>query len=624
MVCCNWFHLTVLSSRRQFLQILAAAAASSAVSTAQSPTLARFPYLQDIRRQRATIRWTVRAPGVGVVEYWDEAGERYQVTGEVQAYMPAETGMAFPYYRHEAVLSKLTPGSEYRYRALVNGQPVTSQILRFRTPGIQPFRFLAFGDSGTGSKEQQLLSQMMMGEPAKLVIHTGDLVYPTGTYERYESLYFELYKDIMKDVPFFPCPGNHDYYELKCIPYLAMHSVPQESVAKEEAGRYYSFDWGNVHFVSLDSNDALEAAAAGSGKMLEWLDKDLSQTDKFWRIVFVHHAAYSAGKHADGYEAAQVRKWIVPILEKHRVPLVLNGHEHSYQRSYPIRGGKVVEDGPSTTYITTGGGGADLHPIYSSDFVKLAVAEHHYLACDVTGAKLQLRATSINGSELDSTTIAPQPVLRTRAVVNGADYSAKLASGGLISIFGLQFAPEDMTANRFPLPKSGGGASVLLNGESLPLLMTSASQINAQLPFQVSGEAELTVRNPNGSATVKIQIDPVAPAIFDGAIFHANGLQVTEETPASAGSLVSVYLTGLGVASGTIEPGEASPALPVKAPVLARLGNQTVSPQFAGLAEGAAGVNLVRFNVPGGIQRSVPVSILAGGVESNPITLYVR
>jgi acid phosphatase type 7 len=531
--------------------------------------------------------------------------------------------MQFAYYRYEANLQKLKPGTEYGYRVLVNDSAIVSDGLKFRTAGTQAFRFVAFGDSGMGSEAQRKLANLMTSQNAKLVVHTGDLVYPSGTYERYERLYFEYYKDIMKEAPFYPCPGNHDYYEFHCAPYKSVHSLPTETVAASDSGRYYSYDWGNVHFISLDSNDSLAEAVRGKGAMLEWLEKDLQRTDKYWRIVYIHHPAYSVGWHKNEPECEMVRQYIAPILDKYFVPLVLNGHEHSYQRTFPIRSGKVTSAGDGTVYVTTGGGGADLHEVSAADHAEVVISQHHYVSCNVNGGRLQFDAVNPDGQLLDSHTIAPKPLISGQPVVNSANYGPMLASGGLMTIFGQQFCPEEFTPARYPLPKSALGVSALLNDQPLPILMASARQLNVQLPFDAVGEATLTIRTPNGSAAMKVAINPVAPAIFAGALFHANGLQVSKETPAAAGEIITIYLTGLGAVASAVVPGEASPPnVAVTNPVLIKVAGTDIAPQFAGLAAGLSGVYAVTFRVPSGLRQATDVYVTAAGFESNKEVLF--
>ena len=112
---------------------------------------------------------------------------------------------------------------------------------------------------------------------------------------------------------------------------------------------YYSFDWGNVHFVGLDTELTGPEQAA-------WLDADLAATDKPWKIVFGHKPPYSSGEH--GSDGA-FRNHFVPLIEKHGVQLVLNGHEHDYERTRPIE---------NVTYVVTGGGGRHLRSVGTSGF----------------------------------------------------------------------------------------------------------------------------------------------------------------------------------------------------------------------------------------------------------------
>ena len=570
------------------------------------------------------VRWTTRELGDGVVEFGSaDSSTLERVAATVTEQLPRETGMQFAYYRYEANLQKLKSGTEYAYRVLVNDSSVVADALRFRTAGTQAFRFVAFGDSGMGSEAQRKLANLMMSQNAKLVVHTGDLVYPTGTYERYEKLYFDYYKDIMKEAPFYPCPGNHDYYEFHCAPYKSVHSLPSDTVTRSDSGRYYSYDWANVHFISLDSNDSLAEAAQGKGAMLDWLEKDLQRTDKFWRIVYIHHPAYSVGFHKNEPECEMVRKYVAPILDKYFVPLVLNGHEHSYQRTFPMRGGKVTSAGDGTVYVTTGGGGADLHAVSPADYAEVAISQHHYVSCNVNAGRLQFEAVNADGELLDSHTIFPKPLLAGQPVVNSASYGPMLAPGGLMSIFGQQFCPEEFTPAKYPLPKSALGVSVLLNDQPLPILMASARQLNVQLPFDAPSDATLTIRTANGSAAMKVAINPVAPAIFAGALFHSNGLQVSKETPAAAGELITIYLTGLGVVTTGIAAGEAAPAnVAVAASILVKAAGTDIVPAFAGLAAGLSGVYAVTFRVPAGLRQNADVYVTAAGFESNKEILF--
>ncbi|MGH9674118.1 MAG: IPT/TIG domain-containing protein, partial [Bryobacteraceae bacterium] len=212
-------------------------------------------------------------------------------------------------------------------------------------------------------------------------------------------------------------------------------------------------------------------------------------------------------------------------------------------------------------------------------------------------------------------------------------YTPALAPGGLVSIFGRRLAVSEAQANRLPLPVDLAGTSVTLNGRKLPLFYVSSSQINAQLPYDVTGPVKLQVTTINGSVDVPAEIAAVAPAIFvfNGsaglvpAITHSNGVLVSAAAPARPGEILTVYMTGLGKVSGEVLEGQPAPtgvATLLANPVEVRVGAATMTPLFAGLAPGYAGLYQVNFRVPpaAGVQ---PLEIAVDGVPSNAVTLPV-
>jgi uncharacterized protein (TIGR03437 family) len=641
-------------SRREFLQAFSVAVACAAThSFGQSSAILRLPYVQKVGGAEATVLWTTPQAGSGAVEFWSDSQIPRRALAAATVSQPWDTGMAAPFYCHEAVLDELEPGRYYTYRVLLEGQPLDGGVRSFRTPGPGAFEFLALGDSGTGSFEQAQIAQRMLQHPAQLVIHTGDLAYPTGTYTSFENNYFGAYRDLMAAAPFFPCPGNHEYYEQRAAPYFSVHAFPQQAANASEHGRYYSFDWGNAHFVSLDSNDALRDAVDGRGEMLSWLDRDLQGASKFWRIVFIHHPGYSVGKHRDEPEAQLIRRHVAPILDKYSVPLMLNGHEHSYQRTMPIRAGSIARPGEGTVYLTTGGGGAELQPIVASaDHMEVAVSEHHYLSCSVDGGTLRIKALRPDGTELDSFAASPPPVFAAAGVVNAAALTPQLASGGLAFITGFQLAVDDVAQQQFPLPTQAAGTTVLIDNTPAPILNASANKITVQIPFEIRGGATLTVQTPNGAASLRVTIDDVAPALFENAIFSEDGDQISADRPAKPGESLNVYLTGLGKPAARVATGEAAAAAPAMASVQVVLeavqarprrtrgrdrglsgargfalptpARNRLQPDYAGLAPGVAGINCVKFRVPQQCgEGRFSLRVVANGVESNTVALPV-
>src|ERR1044071_2359833 len=166
---------------------------------------------------------------------------------------------------------------------------------------------------------------------------------------------------------------------------------------------------------------------------------------------------------------------------------------------------------------------------------------------------------------------APNAEAQITAVVDAASYSSAIAPGGLITIFGMNLASEPRSASGLPLPMELGGVVATFSGSPIPLLYVSATQINAQLPFDAEGTGTLRVTTQAGSSQVNISIARRAPAIFrvpgpNGAfptITHADGTSVSPASPARPGEIITIYLTGLGEVGRPILPGHAAPSSPI-------------------------------------------------------------
>src|ERR1041385_944797 len=101
------------------------------------------------------------------------------------------------------------------------------------------------------------------------------------------------------------------------------------------------------------------------------------------------------------------------------------------------------------------------------------------------------------------------------AVVNAADGKSPVAPGGLISVYGQQMAPVNMATKEIPLPTALADSCLTVNGVPVPVLFVSGGQINGQLPFNVDGNAQMTLRTPGGiSDNFNFSILPAAPSIF--------------------------------------------------------------------------------------------------------------
>jgi hypothetical protein len=205
----------------------------------------------------------------------------------------------------------------------------------------------------------------------------GDNAYSDGKDSEYTRGLFRVFPTLLRRTVLWPAPGNHEFDKSDSAtqtgPYYEAFTLP---TAGEAGGlpsgteAYYSFDYGNIHFVSLDSHDTLRTApddpvndvcAPGEGgAMYQWLCADLAATEQDFVIVYWHHPPYSKGSHDsdDGGRETEMRERFVPVLEDHGVDLQLTGHSHSYERSILLDGhyGKSRDFDPALHAVDPGDG----------------------------------------------------------------------------------------------------------------------------------------------------------------------------------------------------------------------------------------------------------------------------
>jgi len=227
----------------------------------------------------------------------------------------------------------------------------------------------------------------------------------------------------------------------------------------------------------------------------------------------------------------------------------------------------------------------------------------------------------------------PAPSVPASGVVNVANFQPAVAPNGLIAIIGRNLA-STASATSSTLPTILGGTCVTLNNSPLPLIATSAGQINAQLPPTLAaGRYPLVVRSIAGqaaSSSVNVTVAKYAPAIFvdsgGPAIYHADGTRVDKDHPGHRDEKLTIYATGLGTTTGgKVTAGTPSPASPlaVTGPVNLYFGNPLIKEaaiivNWSGLLPGSIGVYQVTCTIPGAHINgdSLPVTLKIGGVSS--------
>jgi hypothetical protein len=369
--------------------LLIALAIVAQVALAQGAALTRGPYLQSTTRDSTIVVWRTDVAGDSVVEY-GQAG-----------YTQAVTDTA-PVITHAVTLTSLSAGSTYQYRIKTGGVVLHQSALTTAPDPGGDFDFVVIGDSGTGSSAQVAVAAQMLALNPDFMLHTGDVIYPDGQPGGYDQFFFPQYGSLVNHLPVFPSLGNHDYQTPGGQPYLDVFYLPAGSPGGE---RYYSFDWGDAHFVALDSN----LSGSQRSDMLQWLESDLAATTATWKFAFFHHALYTSGPHRNDSTLPALRDALAPRLEQYNVDIVFNGHDHDYERSTPRR--DYVPSSKGVVYMVTGGGGAGLYDVGMSDFTAFSAKMHHTVQVRMYGCILSLRAIDTTGAVIDQIALAKCPHL---------------------------------------------------------------------------------------------------------------------------------------------------------------------------------------------------------------------
>jgi hypothetical protein len=304
----------------------------------------------------------------------------------------SEPDVGPPTRQWSAAVTGLEPDTTYCYTVYQDGEPVTAPapLHSAPAPGSEGrVQFVALGDSGGGGTDQNAVLRQIETVSFDFLIHTGDIAYDNGTLEDFESKFFGVYAPLLAARPSFPASGNHDYVTADAAAFRQVFALP-ENGGPDGVERWYSYDWGDVHFVALDTERTGAVQAA-------WLDADLAANQQPWTIVYGHRPPHSSGEHGDD---AAFNQWFVPILKARQVPLVLSGHDHDYERFAPIDG---------VTYIVTGGGGRGVRELNAPKAGSVfADAVIHFLVVTVDGDTLTTHAIDGTGREFDSTVIHRQ------------------------------------------------------------------------------------------------------------------------------------------------------------------------------------------------------------------------
>jgi len=318
----------------------------------QKAILTRGPYLQMVNENSAIIRWRTNLA----------TNSKIQVGTDTSTYTIIVDSLS-TLSEHIIKISGLQSDTKYYYTIGSSFDLLQGSSSNYFTTSpayntSRKLRFSTLGDCGKPANSVQSATlnaylSYTSANPAELLLLLGDNAYSKGTDAEYQSNFFDIYgPTLLKNHILFPAPGNHDYGnvpETQANPNLAYFKnfttpknaecggVPSNSTA------YYSYDWGNVHFLSLDSygNESgnLYRLYDTLSNQVKWMKADLEANTRPWTIVYWHHPPYTMGSHNSDteLELVHMRENLLRILERYGVDLVLCGHSHDYERSYLLK-----------------------------------------------------------------------------------------------------------------------------------------------------------------------------------------------------------------------------------------------------------------------------------------------
>lgn len=324
--------------------------------TKASAALIRGPYLQVATPNSIIIRWRTDAACRSRVSYGNAADHLDQTVTDINLVT-----------EHQVKLTGLLPYHKYYYAvgALKDTLQQGNENYFYTLPTARQagdYRIGVFGDCGTNTVNQRntrdRFVEYLGSNYLNAWILLGDNAYNDGTDAEFQAKFFNVYKDeLLRKYPLYTAPGNHDYHDADFTAeharnthqtaYYQNFSMPLNGEAggiASQSQSFYSFDVGNIHFISLDSygkEDSKYYLYDREGPQVQWVKRDLAANkNKGWVIAFWHHPPYSMGSHNSDKESelVHIRENFIKVLEDEGVDLVLCGHSHNYERSKLMQG----------------------------------------------------------------------------------------------------------------------------------------------------------------------------------------------------------------------------------------------------------------------------------------------
>ena len=302
---------------------------------------------------------------------------------------------------HTVNLTWLEPDSTYVYSVGDGTKEGWTELAEFTTApdGVKPFSFVYMGDAQNGLDRWGTLVQNAFRDrpDAAFYIMAGDLVNRGAERDDWDSLFYNA-RAVYDRRQLVPAIGNHECQGGHPTLYLKYFNLPTNGPAGVELERVYAFEYSNAQFIVLDSNLSPESQTA-------WLEEQLAKTKATWKFVTYHHPAYSSVPKRDN---KKLREAWTPLFDKYHVDFALQGHDHAYLRTYPMKGNKRAASPKEGTVYVVSVSGTKMYEQDKRDYTEFGmtnVATYQVLDIQISGNRLVYRAYDIDGKLRDELVI---------------------------------------------------------------------------------------------------------------------------------------------------------------------------------------------------------------------------
>lgn len=346
-------------------------------STFMASNLHFGPYLQSAKTDGITVLWRTTESVIGNIVYGISPEK---LDNNLSEKTPTEL--------HKFNITGLKPNHKYYYKCIwENG---STEVFHFKTApnsNETPFKIAIIADSRTHPEIFSKVCQQAIKYESDIFFHSGDFVSKGTEIEQWKPQFFDPAKELLTSNPLYTSLGNHEKKASYYFEHFTIHGGKS----------WWSADYGSVHIISLSTEDD----GSPNSEQYKWLVEDLrNNKDKKWKIVMFHDPLFHVSENRPVYD---IRYYWTPLFIENNVDLIITGHDHYYNRTFPI--GNMSEKQQGAIHITCAGGGADLYSVTPRNYSAYSRSIYHFIILDVTENQINGKAISIDGDVFDTFSI---------------------------------------------------------------------------------------------------------------------------------------------------------------------------------------------------------------------------